>query len=153
MRRFGKLLPCGLLLSVLLPVSILSAQLPPNNLIETIAGTGIAGYSGDGGPMRYTALNHPEIILFDSTGNMYFSESGNNRVRKVDTSGNITTIAGNGSAGFSGDTGPATLAQLNYPIGLALDSNNNLYIVDQNNQRIRKVALGTGQITTVVGTG
>src|SRR5258708_1900456 len=125
----------------------------PSQLITTTAGSGIAGYSGDGGPARYTALNHPEIMIFDGAGNMYVSESADNRVRKIDTSGNITTIAGNGSAGFSGDNGAATLAQLNYPIGLALDGSNNLYIVDQTNQRVRKVALGTGVITTVVGTG
>src|ERR1017187_1322693 len=101
------------------------------NLIVTAAGTGIAGYSGDGGPAQYAALNHPEIMVFDSHGNMYVSESGDNRVRKIDTNGNITTVAGNGSPGFSGDTGAATLAQLSYPIGLALDGNNNLYIVDQ----------------------
>src|ERR1019366_9807790 len=118
---------CVLLVVCLFGVLTASSQ-PPNNLIITFAGTGYAGYSGDGGAARYAALNHPEIMVFDSTGNMYVSESADNRVRKIDTDGFITTVAGTGVAGFSGDTGAATLAQLNTPIGLAMDGANNLYI-------------------------
>lgn len=127
--------------------------LPPDNLIVTYAGTGIAGYSGDGGPARYAALNNPENMVFDSNGNLYVSESADNRVRMITPAGVTSTIAGGNGAGFSGDTGAATLAQLNYPIGLALDGSNNLYISDRGNQRIRKVALSTGEITTVAGNG
>jgi sugar lactone lactonase YvrE len=148
-----KITPRRVCAFIFLLFSLSLAAFVSTNLIVTIAGTSVAGYSGDGGPAQYAALNHPEIMVFDSNGNMYVSESGDNRVRKIDTNGNITTVAGNGSPGFSGDTGAATLAQLSYPIGLALDGNNNLYIVDQANQRVRKVALGTGVITTVAGNG
>ena len=86
----------------------------------------------------------------DSAGNLYIADSGNNRIRKV-SNGVITTVAGNGTAGFSGDNGPATSAQLNYPQGVAVDSAGNLYIADTGNNRIRKVS--NGVITTVAGNG
>jgi sugar lactone lactonase YvrE len=93
----------------------------------------------------------PSAIVFDSAGNLYFAETGNHIIRKVDTAGNITTIAGTGTQGFSGDTGPATSATLDSPQGLALDTTNNLYIADTHNQRIRKLNLATGIITTIAG--
>ncbi|WP_433964810.1 Ig-like domain repeat protein [Tunturiibacter gelidiferens] len=93
----------------------------------------------------------PSAIVFDSAGNLYFAETGNHVIRKVDTVGNITTIAGTGTQGFSGDTGPATAATLDSPQGLALDNANNLYIADTHNHRIRTLNLTTGIITTIAG--
>src|SRR6266550_5305612 len=94
----------------------------------------------------------PSAIVFDPTGNLYFAETGNHVVRKIDTTGNITTIAGAGTQGFSGDAGPATSAALDSPQGLALDAANNLYIADTHNHRIRKLNLNTGILTTIAGT-
>ncbi len=95
----------------------------------------------------------PSAIAFDSSGNLYFAETANHTIRKVDTAGFITTIAGTGTQGFSGDNGPATAATLDSPQGLALDSTNNLYLSDTHNHRIRKLNLITGTITTIAGTG
>lgn len=112
------------------------------------------GYKGDGGPAADAELNEPIYIIFDSAGNLYISDSGNNVVRKVAAgTGIITTIAGNGAGGFSGDGGPAISAELSSPGGLVLDAAGNLYIADEGNQRIRKVAISTGIITTVAGNG
>jgi sugar lactone lactonase YvrE len=94
----------------------------------------------------------PSAIVFDAAGNLYFAETGNHVIRKLDTTGNITTIAGTGTQGFSGDPGPATAATLDSPQGLALDAANNLYIADTHNHRIRKLNLTTGTLTTIAGT-
>jgi len=94
----------------------------------------------------------PSAIVFDATGNLYFAETGNHVIRKIDATGNITTIAGTGTQGFSGDTGPATSATLDSPQGLVLDTANNLYIADTHNHRIRKLNLTTGILTTIAGT-
>jgi hypothetical protein len=94
----------------------------------------------------------PSAIVFDATGNLYFAETGNHVIRKLDLTGNITTIAGTGTQGFFGDTGPATSAELDSPQGLALDNKNNLYIADTHNHRIRKLNLTSGIITTIAGT-
>ena len=120
--------------------------------IATIAGNGVGGFSGDGGPATDAQLQQPRDIVFGTSGNIYISDRFNHRIRKIDSSGIITTVAGNGTAGFSGDGGPATDAQMNIPSGLALDGLGNLYIADFSNHVIRKVALD-GTITTVVGTG
>lgn len=120
--------------------------------ISTAAGTGSATYGGDGGLATNAQFTNPQQIVFDGAGNIYVSDSGTHRVRKIDTSGVVTTIAGTGAAGYSGDSGPATSAQLNTPLGIALDSSGNLYIADGNNNRIRKVDTG-GTITTVAGDG
>jgi sugar lactone lactonase YvrE len=94
----------------------------------------------------------PSAIGFDAAGNLYFAETGNHVVRKVNTAGHITTIAGTGTQGFSGDAGPATSATLDSPQGLALDTANNLYIADTHNHRIRRIDAATGIITTIAGT-
>jgi sugar lactone lactonase YvrE len=123
-------------------------------IITTLAGNGTAGYSGDRGPAVAASLNYPIGIAVDSTGNVYFSDYFNQRVRQVavDT-GLISTVAGNGNQGYDADNGPATETRLNYPWGIATDQHDNLYIADTGNQRIRKVAAGTGIITTVAGNG
>lgn len=124
----------------------------PDGQYIRLAGNGISGYSGDGGPAVDAALNDPERVVVDPAGNVYFAESGNHRVRRVAPDGTITTYAGTGRPGFSGDNGPATSAALNYPVGLALDAAGNLYISDFLNRRIRRVS-PQGVITTVAGNG
>ena len=120
--------------------------------LETVAGTGTAGYSGDGGPATAAQLYEPYEIRFDRAGNMFFVEMKNHLVRRVDaSSGTISTVAGNGSAGYSGDGGPATKAQLRSPHSIALDREGGLYIADIGNHRIRKVDLQSGQISTIAG--
>lgn len=122
--------------------------------ISTIAGTGEKGYSGDGGPARSAKLNEPYEVRFTRNGDMYFVEMKNAIVRKVaaDT-GVISTVAGTGEHGFSGDGGPATKAKMNRPHSIAFDQDENLYICDIGNHRIRKVDLQTGMISTFSGTG
>lgn len=112
-----------------------------DGIITTIAGTGIGGYAGDDGPATSAELNRPYGIAIDEVGNLFIADSNNERVRMVNTSGNIVTIAGDGSRGFSGDNGPATAAQLYSPQDVAVDNQGNLYIADSSNQRIRKVEL------------
>ena len=120
--------------------------------ISTIAGTGEWGYSGDGGPATRARLGYPEGVAVDGAGNLYISDSRNNRIRKVDVAtGTISTIAGTGEWGYSGDGGPATQAQLGYPEGLTVDGAGNLYIAD--GRRVRKVDAATGTISTIAGTG
>jgi len=120
--------------------------------ISTFAGTGVGGYSGDGGAATSAQIQSPLGIAIDASGNLYIADNNNHRIRKVDTGGNISTVAGNGSGGFSGDGGAATSAQLNFPTGVAVDASGNIYIVDQSNHRIRKVDTG-GNISTVAGNG
>jgi sugar lactone lactonase YvrE len=120
--------------------------------ITTVAGNGALGFSGDGGPATSAKLYNPSDVAFDGAGNLYIADAFNNRVRKVDLSGTITTVAGTGSKGFSGDGGPATSAQLNYPVALAFDGAGNLYIDDTRNNRIRKVD-PSGTMTTFAGSG
>ena len=122
-------------------------------IITTIAGNGTAGDSGDGGPAISAELQNPTGMVFDSAGNLYFADEGNQRVRELSTTGVITTYAGDGTAGYSGDGGPAIDAELNGPTRLAIDSANNLYIADSHNNRVRKVDAQTGLIATVVGNG
>jgi hypothetical protein len=116
--------------------------------IQTFAGGGLS--LGDNGPVTGARLSGPQGVAVDSAGNVFIADTKNNRIRKV-SNGVITTVAGNGTAGFSGDNGPATSAQLNMPSSIALDSTGNLYINDEWNNRIRKVS--NGVITTVAGGG
>ncbi|MEK3910225.1 InlB B-repeat-containing protein [Paenibacillus sp. FSL H7-0331] len=119
--------------------------------ITTIAGTGTAGYGGDNATATSALLKDPSGIAVDGSGNVYIADYGNHRIRKINTSGKISTIAGVGTAGYSGDNGAATSAQLNGPVGVAVDSGGNVYIADMNNHRIRKVD-ASGKITTIAGT-
>ena len=123
-----------------------------SGIISTIAGTGTAGFSGDGGPATSAELNFPTAVAVDAAGNVYISEGENNRIRKINTSGIISTIAGTGTAGFGGDGGLATNAQLNNPVGLHLDTSGDIFVADQVNQRIRKINT-SGIISTVAGVG
>lgn len=120
--------------------------------VRTIAGTGEAGYAGDGGPATQAELDAPQALALDSAGNLYIADARNNRVRRVDTAGVITTVAGTGEAGFSGDGGPPRRAQLNQPTGLAIGFNDRLYIADSGNDRVRLITTD-GVLVTVAGTG
>ena len=119
-------------------------------VITTVAGTGVAGFAGDGGAATNAWLWNPTGVAVDGLGNVYVADQRNNRIRKV-SGGTISTVAGNGEAGYSGDGGAATSAALYYPTGIALDEFGFLYIADTNNQRIREVV--SGVITTIGGTG
>ncbi|HYR84529.1 MAG TPA: NHL repeat-containing protein [Terriglobia bacterium] len=114
-------------------------KMTPEGAVSTVAGAGGAGSSGDGGPATAARLNAPRGVDVDSAGNLYIADWGNHRVRKVANDGVITTVAGLGTPGFSGDGGPAAAAQLNHPVSLAVDALNNLYIADRDNHRVRKV--------------
>lgn len=120
--------------------------------ITTIAGNGLASFGGDNGPATSAQLSAPDGVAVDNSGNVYISDFLNNRVRMVSPAGIITTVAGNGLSGFSGDGGAATSAQLSQPAGLAVDAAGNLYIADSNNSAVRKVT-PAGIISTVAGTG
>jgi len=130
-------------------------------IITTIAGTGSSGGSsctipacGDGGPATSAQLHNPESIALDAAGNVYFSDSSNQRIRMISAAtAIISTVAGNGTAGFSGDGGAATSAEINTPASVFIDSSDNLYFPDGGNNRVRKVTLSTGVITTIAGTG
>ena len=122
-------------------------------VISTVAGDGTAGYGGDGGAAVAAQLSDPWGVAVDGAGDLYIAAVNNNRIRKVDTAGVITTVAGYGPNGFSGDGGPAAAAYLNLPADVALDGLGNLYIADWDNHSIRKVDYSTGVITTVAGTG
>ena len=121
--------------------------------ISTFAGNGMAGYSGDGGPATMAQLNFPVSLAFDSAGNLYIADLSNNRVRMVTPGGTISTFAGNGKAGYSGDGGQAKSASLNGPISLTFDPTGNLYMAENGaGQRIRRIS-PAGIITTIAGQG
>jgi trimeric autotransporter adhesin len=124
----------------------------PEGIITTVAGNGTQGFSGDGGAATAASLNFPNSIAINSSGELYISDSNNNRIRKVSTEGIITTIAGNGTADFGGDGGQATAASLNRCGDIILDGAGNLIISDRGNHRIRKIST-TGIINTIAGTG
>jgi uncharacterized protein (TIGR03437 family) len=133
--------------------------------ITRVAGNNTSGFSGDFVPSTDTTvtnltgkatdaqLNLPTGIAADASGNIYIADTANNRIRKVNKDGIISTVAGTGTAGFGGDGADATKAKLNHPVGLAVDAAGNLYIADQSNHRVRKLTVATGFISTVAGTG
>jgi trimeric autotransporter adhesin len=124
----------------------------PAGTITTVAGNGVYGYSGDNGPATSASMSEPAGLAVDAGGNLYIADIYNHVVRKVDTSGTITTIAGNGTEGHSGDGGPATSASFESPVGLAVDASGNLFISDEGYPVVRKVTTG-GIIWTVAGNG
>jgi sugar lactone lactonase YvrE len=123
-----------------------------NGIIITVAGNGSPGYSGDGGAASNATFDNPNYVAIDTVGNLYIADTGNARIRKMDTNGIITTVAGKGGYGFSGDGGAAINASFSLPFAVAVDAPGNLYIADADNNRIRKVDTN-GIITTVAGGG
>ncbi|WP_243688186.1 chitobiase/beta-hexosaminidase C-terminal domain-containing protein [Geotalea toluenoxydans] len=133
---------------------VYSITVAEQGIINTVAGNGVAGFTGDGGTAVGSSLNYPEDAAVDLDGNIYIADSANNRIRRVDkASGSIATIAGNGLAEFSGDGGPAYMAGLNRPFAVALDTSGNIYISDNQNYRVRKIDMASFIITTVAGNG
>jgi len=140
-------------------------ELSADGFVSTVAGTGFGGTNwgvhttgvgpaaGDGGLATHSVLEEPQGVAFDSHGNLYIADRDHDAIRKVDTNGVITTVAGTGVRGFSGDGGPATQAKIARPLYVTFDAANNMYIADENNHRIRRVDHTTGVITTVVGNG
>src|ERR1035437_7568218 len=123
-----------------------------SDTIYTFAGNGTSGYSGDGNPATTAELSHPTGVAFDGYGNVFIADNGNNCIRKVDASGYISTIAGTGMAGYTGDGGAATAATLYQPYHIVVDGSGNIYFSDNGNNVIRKIN-GSGTISTVAGTG
>lgn len=122
-------------------------------IIKNIAGCGMKGYSGDGGSALEAKLNHPAGVVVDSQGNVYFNDYANDRIRKVDEQGIISTYAGTGVAGYSGDGGPAIKARINDVYGMAIDRNDDIYLIDSLNFAVRKIDFRTGIISTIIGKG
>jgi sugar lactone lactonase YvrE len=140
---------------VLVPLGSEVASASPGTapgIITTLAGNGTLGYSGDGGPATGAQLFNPEDAVADASGNTYIADNTNCVVRKVSSQGEITTVAGDGTCGYSGDHGPATAAELQYDAGVAVDASGNLYIADYGNHVVRRVDT-SGVITTFAGTG
>jgi RHS repeat-associated protein len=127
-------------------------KVSPAGIITTVAGSGMYGFSGDGGQATAASLYYPVDVTVDPQGNLFIADTFNHRIRKVGQDGIITTVAGNGASGFSGDDGIATAASLSYPYGITIDPQGNLFIADYGNHRIRKVS-PAGIITTMVGNG
>jgi uncharacterized protein (TIGR03437 family) len=127
-------------------------RVTPSGIVQTVAGTGLDSFAGDGGPATSAAIHQPEGIALDASGNLYIADFVNNRVRRVDGAGIITTFAGNGQAGSSGDGGPAVNSSLNAPVGVAVDAQGNVYIAERYGNRVRRVS-ANGTITTFAGNG
>lgn len=123
-----------------------------SGIITTFVGNGLAGFIGDGGKAKLASINQPRGLVFDKIGNLIFSDCYNNRIRKVDTTGIITTIAGTGISGFSGDSGLAKNAEISFPYGISIDTNDVIFFIDRNNSRVRKIDTDN-IIYTVAGTG
>jgi sugar lactone lactonase YvrE len=129
-------------------------RLASDSVIMTVAGSGLAGYSGDQADATTAQLNHPLAIGLGPQGDLFIADTANQRVRRVDAATRIiTTVAGNGTQAFAGDGGPATEASLSNPVGVAVDAQGNLFIADAGNNRIRRVDALSGTITTIAGTG
>jgi uncharacterized protein (TIGR03437 family) len=128
-------------------------KVAPNGVISTVAGLGSAGFDGDNGRASEAFLYFPTGLAVDSAGNLYIADTNNNKVRMIDTAGVIHTIAGNGTAGFSGEGAAAATASLNHPYGVAVDSQGRILIADTGNHRIRMVDPTTHAIVTIAGTG
>ena len=126
-------------------------QVSPAGTISTIAGRGFASFSGDGGPAVSAGLSSPWSVTPIPTGGLYIADQNNHRIRRIDGTGTISTVAGTGVAAYSGDGGPAALAELNVPASVALDVAGNLYIADSGNNRVRKIGAHTGLIYTIAG--
>jgi DNA-binding beta-propeller fold protein YncE len=122
-------------------------------IIATAVGSGERGYAGDGGPALAARLNGPFDLGFDRMGNLFFSDTFNHRIRRVDGNGVITTIAGTGAAGYSGDGGPAIAAAFNEPYGIAVDRSGTVYVADRHNHRVRRIDGVSGRVTTLAGNG
>ncbi len=127
-------------------------RVPASNIISTVAGNNKTGYSGDNGPATQATLYAPTAVTVDSAGNLYIADSGNNRVRAVNTAGVITTFAGNSTAGYTGDNGPAASATLSNPSAVLVGSGGLIYILDSGNNVLRQVS-SAGVITTIAGNG
>ena len=144
---FGYL--CALSLSAWPALS--QAPALPAYTITTVAGTGATGSTGDGGAALSALLSTPFAVAVDAAGNLYIADEFNNKIRKVTRDGNISTIAGNGTNGFTGDGGPATSAEFASPSGIVLDATGNIYISDSGNNVVRKVTTD-GNVNTIAGT-
>ena len=127
-------------------------EITPDGIIRTVAGTGVMGYAGDGGPASAAELDYPYGVAIDTTGNLLIADAENGRIRSISASGIINTIAGNGSFSYGGDGGPALNASMYAPAAVTMDISGDLFIADTNNFRVRKVA-PNGNIATVAGNG
>src|SRR5215831_10628897 len=127
-------------------------KIAPNGIINTVAGTGVAGFTGDDGPAADAQLRVPHSVAVDSSGNLFIADTSNVRVRKIDSTGIITTVAGVGITGFAGDGGPAKNAQIGAPEALATDGSGNLFFTEPGNARLREVT-PDGIIQTIAGNG
>src|SRR5687768_5027438 len=142
-----------LIASLVLFGAIVSAPCHARTGIETFAGTGVKGFSGDGGPATAAQLNNPFGVARGTDGALYICDCDNHRIRKVTPDGVIHTVAGNGSRGYSGDGGPAIAAPLNEPYEIRVDAAGNIFFVERMNHCVRRVDAKTGVISTVAGTG
>jgi sugar lactone lactonase YvrE len=154
-RRTVELKQCRRVLGVALAgaMALAGTAFASTPTITLVAGTGVAGFSGDGGPALAAMINLPRAVAVDTQGNLFVADTYNHRIRKIGTDGIITTVAGNGQAGSSGDGGPAIKARIKWPHSVAVDDAGNVYLTDSPNNRVRRVDKNTGMIATIAGTG